>query len=105
MKPIRPVLVLSLSAALFAPAAFAQQPVHKHYDVPEEAAKPAPSGALAPRLQNVGKHEFAVTTQSDQARLFMNQGLNLTYGFNHAEASRAFAEAARLEPHNAMAYW
>lgn len=98
----QPMLALSL---LFASAAFAQQPVHKHYDVPEEAAKPAPSGALAPRLQNVGKHEFPVTTQSDQARLFMNQGLNLTYGFNHAEATRAFAEAARLDPHNAMAYW
>ena len=82
-----------------------RQPVHKHYDVPEEATKPAPSGALAPRLQNVGKHVFPVTTQSDQARLFMNQGLNLAYGFNHAEAGRAFAEAARLDPHNAMAYW
>ena len=35
----------------------------------------------------------------------MNQGLNLTYGFNHAEASRAFAEAARLDPNLAMAYW
>jgi tetratricopeptide (TPR) repeat protein len=83
----------------------AQTPVHKHYDVPEEATRPAPSGALAPRLQNVGKHVFPVTTHSEPARLFMNQGLNLTYGFNHAEASRAFAEAARLDPHNAMAYW
>ena len=35
----------------------------------------------------------------------MNQGLNLTYGFNHAEAGRAFAEAARLDPTLAMAYW
>src|SRR5687768_14461855 len=35
----------------------------------------------------------------------MNQGLNLTYGFNHAEAARAFAEAARLDPNLAMAYW
>jgi tetratricopeptide (TPR) repeat protein len=35
----------------------------------------------------------------------MNQGLNLTYGFNHAEAGRAFAEAARLDPNLAMAYW
>jgi hypothetical protein len=31
--------------------------------------------------------------------------LNLTYGFNHAEASRAYAEAARLDPALAMAYW
>jgi tetratricopeptide (TPR) repeat protein len=86
-------------------AGLAQTPVHKHYDVPEEASRPAASGALAPRLQNVGKHVFPVTTHSEQAQLFMNQGLNLTYGFNHAEASRAFAEAARLDAHNAMAYW
>jgi tetratricopeptide (TPR) repeat protein len=83
----------------------AQQPVHKHYDVPEEAGTPAPSGALAPRLQNVGKHTFPVSCANEQAKVFMNQGLNLTYGFNHAEAGRAFAEAARLDPHCAMAYW
>jgi tetratricopeptide (TPR) repeat protein len=83
----------------------AQTPVHKHYDAPEEAMKPAASGALAPRLQNVGKHVFPATTHSEQASLFMNQGLNLTYGFNHAEAARAFSEAARLDPHTPMSYW
>jgi tetratricopeptide (TPR) repeat protein len=40
-----------------------------------------------------------------RAQLFINQGLNLTYGFNHAEAGRAFAEAARLDPASAMAVW
>ena len=96
-----------LAAALSSVCLLAQanQPVHKHYDVPEEASKPSPTGALAPRLQDVGNHVFPVTCRSEQAKLFMNQGLNLTYGFNHAEASRAYAEAARLDPHCAMAYW
>jgi tetratricopeptide (TPR) repeat protein len=98
-------LVLAAVLSVASPRSQAQTPVHKHYDVPEEAAKPSASGALAPRLQNVGKHAFAVACQSGQAQRFMNQGLNLTYGFNHAEASRAFAEAARLDPHCAMAYW
>ncbi len=95
------------SAALLSATCFtaqAQTPVHKHYDVPEEAGTPSPTGALAPRLQNVGKHVFSVQC-SERAQPFMNQGLNLTYGFNHAEASRAFGEAARLDPHCAMAYW
>jgi tetratricopeptide (TPR) repeat protein len=35
----------------------------------------------------------------------MSQGMMLTYGFNHAEASRSFREAARLDPNCAMAYW
>lgn len=94
-------------AALSAWCAFAhaQAPVHKHYDAPEQASKPSASGALAPRLQNVGQHTFPTSCSSKQAQLFMNQGLNLTYGFNHAEAGRAFAEAARLDPHCAMAHW
>lgn len=98
-------IALALALSLASLPSWAQTPVHKHYDVPEEATQPAPSGALAPRLQNVGKHSFAVTCQAGKAQQFMNQGLNLTYGFNHAEASRAFAEAARLDPHCAMAYW
>ena len=53
---------------------------------------------LAPRLQNLGVHTFPVSTKVERAQLFMNQGLNLAYGFNHAEAARAFAEAARLDP-------
>jgi tetratricopeptide (TPR) repeat protein len=35
----------------------------------------------------------------------MSQGMMLTYGFNHAEASRSFREAVRLDPNCAMAYW
>ena len=83
----------------------AQVPVHKHYQHTDSFDTASPSGARAPRLQKVGKHVFPVTTKSEQAQLFMNQGLNLAYGFNHAEAIRAFAEAARLDPNLAMAHW
>ncbi len=62
-------------------------------------------GQIAPRLQNLGFHKFPVTTSSERAQLFFNQGLMLTYGFNHAEAGRSFREAARLDPSCAMAYW
>ena len=93
-----------LAAALTLPAGgFAQS--HQHYKEAEEAAQPAPGGALAPRLLNLGSHTFPVTTRSPEAARFMNQGLNLSYGFNHAEAGRAFREAARLDPDCAMAYW
>jgi len=63
------------------------------------------AGQLAPRLQNLGNHKFPVTTNSARAQLFINQGLMLAYGFNHAEAERSFREAARLDPNCAMAYW
>lgn len=62
-------------------------------------------GQVAPRLQNLGNHKFPITTSSAQAQQFIDQGLMLAYGFNHAEAARSFAEAARLDPDCAMAYW
>ena len=60
---------------------------------------------IKPKLQNLGSHTFPVNTKTKEAQLFINQGVNLTYGFNHAEAGRAFREAARLDPTLAMAYW
>ncbi len=83
-----------------------QQPApnHVHYIEPAQQSK-SPTGALAPRLQNLGNHQFPVTTKNTQAQLFMNQGLNLSYAFNHAEAGRAYREAERLDPDLAMAYW
>ncbi len=98
-------LLLAATLACSVLAAHAQTPTHKHYQHSETFDTPSPTGAVAPRLQNVGKHAFNVTTKSEQAQRFMNQGLNLTYGFNHAEAGRAFAEAARLDPDLAMAHW
>ena len=86
-------------------AAQTAAPSHKHYDDSVKTPAPAPGAPLAPRLQNLGVHTFPVSTKVARAQLFMNQGLNLTYGFNHAEAGRAFAEAARLDPSLAMAYW
>lgn len=80
-------------------------PNHVHYKEPAQGPQASPTGALAPRLQKLGNHVFPVTTKNKQAQLFMNQGLNLSYAFNHAEAGRAYREAARLDPNLAMAYW
>ncbi len=88
-------------AAAQAPAAAS----HKHYEVSDRAGQPGPNGELAPRLQHLGTHTFPVSTKNVAAQRFINQGLNLAYAFNHAEARRAFREAARLDPTLAMAYW
>ena len=50
---------------------------HQHYAVAPEASRPSPTGALAPRLQNLGTHTFPVTTTSKDAQAFISQGLNL----------------------------
>ncbi len=59
----------------------------------------------APLFNNLGNYTLKVTTDSDLAQRYFNQGLNLTYGFNHAEAERSFREAIRLDSTFAMAYW
>lgn len=64
-----------------------------------------PDGRQAPLLDNLGDHRRPVSTKHAQAQRYFNQGLILAYGFNHAEAERAFREAARLDPECAIAWW
>jgi tetratricopeptide (TPR) repeat protein len=102
------VVVMIVAVVVHARLAYSQVNVsgggHVHYR-DQSGPQASPSGALAPRLQNLGSHTFPVSTRNRQAQTFMNQGLNLAYAFNHAEARRAFREAARLDPNLAMAYW
>ena len=60
---------------------------------------------LAPTLEGLGELHYAITTSSDAAQRFFDQGLRLVYAFNHAEAIRAFEEAARLDPEAPMPHW
>lgn len=60
---------------------------------------------IAPRLSGLGDYTFKVSTANADSQYFFDQGLRLTYGFNHSEALRAFKEAVRHDPGNAMAWW
>ena len=51
-----------------------------------------------PLLANLGDRTYAVTTASDQAQTYFDQGLSLTYAFNHPEALRVFRHARGLDP-------
>lgn len=59
----------------------------------------------APLFNNLGNHQYGVSTRSPEAQKYFNQGLILTYGFNHGEAIRSFREATRLDSNCAMCYW
>lgn len=79
---------------------------HEEHDKVALAADPRTAkDPIAPVLEGLGTHHHGVTTRSDKAQQFFDQGLKLTYGFNHVEALRSFKEAARLDPDCAMAYW
>jgi tetratricopeptide (TPR) repeat protein len=67
---------------------------------------PAPvSRDTVPLYTDLGNYHRSITTTNPKAQSYFDQGLRLVFGFNHGEAIRAFAEAARLDPNCAMCYW
>lgn len=70
------------------------------------APEPASAAAHRPRLlTGLGSHRRAISTTVPLAQRYFDQGLVLTYGFNHGGAIDAFREAARLDPHCAVCFW
>ncbi|NML39564.1 hypothetical protein HHL17_20350 [Chitinophaga sp. G-6-1-13] len=59
----------------------------------------------APKLNGLAGISFKISTGSQEAQDYFNQGMMLAYGFNHAEAARSFYEATRLDSTCAMAFW
>ncbi len=71
----------------------------------QEPRRTLPPGASAPLFSDLGDHHMAITTSEPLAQRYFDQGLILTYGFNHAEAVRSFREAQRLDPDCAACFW
>ncbi len=67
-------------------------------------AAPAPD-SMPPLYANLGSLHVPVTTTNARAQAYFDQGLRLSFAFNHAEAVRAFRAAQRLDPGCAMCYW
>jgi tetratricopeptide (TPR) repeat protein len=54
---------------------------------------------------DLGSYTRPVTIDSAQAQRLFDDGLQLTYGFNHDEAVRSFRRAAELDPGSPMPWW
>ena len=65
----------------------------------------APLAAEVPLFKGLGPHGRQVTTDSELAQRYFNQGLAFLHAFNHDEAIRSFQEATRQDPACAMAWW
>lgn len=59
----------------------------------------------APTFKGLGDHRHPISTKNPETQRYFDQGVNLLFGFNHAEAIRSFREAARLDPDCAMCWW
>jgi tetratricopeptide (TPR) repeat protein len=66
---------------------------------------PDANGKFITVLPGWGKHQYPITTRSDSAQVYFNQGLSLYYSFHLRQALASFKEAARFDNAAAMAYW
>lgn len=64
----------------------------------------AGTGAL-PLYRDIAQAQLPATGLEGMARRYFDQGVALTYGFNHKAAIRSFREARRLAPECAMCWW
>jgi tetratricopeptide (TPR) repeat protein len=58
-----------------------------------------------PLFRGLGDHHREITTSSEEAQRYFDQGLVFAYAFNHDEAIRSFQQVARLDPDCAMCWW
>ncbi|MFN7180870.1 tetratricopeptide repeat protein [Hyphomonas sp.] len=75
---------------------------------PEVVAEPELSlaeRAGAPLFEGMGDFHRTISTTSPDAQKYFNQGMVLSFGFNHAESIRSFRAAQTLDPDCAMCFW
>jgi len=56
-------------------------------------------------FDDLGGHHYEISTTNPVTQQYFDQGLRLMWGFNHAEAIRAFDQAAKIDPQCAICYW
>ncbi|MEP6688445.1 MAG: hypothetical protein ABJC36_08870 [Gemmatimonadales bacterium] len=85
-------------------SATAQDQQHEHPDMPMAVADTSAAGRT-PLDDNLGTYHMAITTGSPVTQKFFDQGLRLTYGFNHDEAIKSYREGIREDSTCAMCWW
>ena len=60
---------------------------------------------LIPLYDNLSKYHRQITTSSEEAQQYFDQGLTLYYGFNHEAAIKSFQQAIAYDSTCAMAWW
>ena len=102
-RTIKPIALFGLMALTLSACALPAPPVA--VKVPVASSANIEPISVVPLYQNLGTHTRKIAIRSSLAQQYFDQGLTLTYAFNHAEAIKMFKEAARLDPACAMCYW
>jgi tetratricopeptide (TPR) repeat protein len=102
----RMILALALVAGCAHEKAAAPPAAAETKSEPQPHEHAAAATAQAAKLyDNLGDFHRATSTKNVEAQRFFDQGLRLTYAFNHEEAQRSFEAAAARDPSCAACYW
>ena len=93
------ILGLMTTLGLAAAPAAAQE----HHHPPSQPV--SQETAATPIYDNLGTLHHTITTSSPVAQKYFDQGLRLSYAFNHDEAIRSFKEGLKHDSTCAMCYW
>ena len=58
-----------------------------------------------PPIPGAGIYKWKISTRSDSAQFYFNQGINMYYSFHIIEAMASFKKAAKFDANCAMLYW
>jgi tetratricopeptide (TPR) repeat protein len=67
--------------------------------------QPTSTAGPTPLYDNLGTLHHEITTRSEMAQQYFDQGLRLTYAFNHDEAIKSYQQALQYDSTCAMCYW
>ncbi len=107
------IFAFLVALTAFRPGTIAKKPNAKNNNIESEVSACGPKSSaenlFAGRrfipLPGWGSHSYKVTTNSDSAQYYFDQGLNLFYSFHLGESQSSFLEAQRHDSTCAMAYW
>ena len=102
----RKLMLMAIAFALTPSMAGAAQARVQRPDADMCVVPPGAQPSLpAKLLPGMGVADMPVTTKSEEARRFFNQGVAQMHSFWAIEAERSFLQAAQLDPDMAMAHW
>ena len=95
------IIVLSLCATQL----FAQHATPSTQDGQTNGTATNGGAPHAVLIDGLGTYSRRISTKSEMAQKFFNQGLRLVYGYYSPEAAASFREAIRYDNNNPMPYW
>jgi len=104
-RPVSRSLALSCAVALLALSSCRNPGPVAGDQAPPSVSPPQMAMVGANLLEGLGDHHFPVTSRHPQVQRWFDQGLMLTFGFNHDAAERSFLKATELDPDCAMCWW